>query len=154
MPRTKPAPKPAEEELPGTFTQRVTAAPARASDLPPTAHSSAFAMGMAAKPGTKRGERATFDAAAVPIHAGRPLPPPSTGRGAVSAYEQLFARMKVGDSADLPRAKALGFATWAKKQGHRVATRNLNADLAACWLLAVAGSKAGGSTKPTKKATP
>lgn len=92
--------------------------PTRAS-APPTASSSVFAAGQAAKP--KRAAPVQFDPDAVQIERGVPIPPPRDKM--VGRYKRLLARCAPGDCVNLPAAVARGVVMQARKMGRKVPIR-------------------------------
>lgn len=123
MPRGIPKSKP-EPDDDGEFKHiRTPAAPAA---------SSVFALGKAAK---AQARAPRIDQALVKVQSGVPLPPASTGAGAVSPYVALLDRMRPGDMVELPSSKALGMVSMAKKLNIRVAKRRLSDTMSGVWRL-------------------
>lgn len=112
-----------------------------AAQFPPvatTAARSIFAAGQAAKPRSTRGRRNPPDPAAIVIKTGVPIPPHARNERGVSAYAELWARMRDGDMVELQRSQANAFQKWAQKSGlSKVFVRRVLSDeVHGCWRVA------------------
>lgn len=89
----------------------------------------------------KVGKREAPDPTKIQIISGTPLPPKSTGVGAVSAYDVLLEKMKVGDHVQLPEVQARSMSSRAHRRDIPVALRVVRPGIFGVWRLAVAEKK-------------
>lgn len=133
----RPVPQAHDDDDEGSkpFVQRVVSA-ANTTKPETTAPPSVFGIaGQAVKPKRRSpSPLPTFDATAITIRKGVPLPPSAKGAVGASPYHALIERMEVGDSVELEprRAKAL-MAAAKKNKTVRLAMRMLGVDQAAVW---------------------
>lgn len=101
-------------------------------EKPAGAMNSAFDTG-ALKKRQQRPAAALFDATAVPIQQGVPLPPVRPGTR--SAYAELWQRMQPGDMVRLPDRQAIGLHAYARSLKQQSAVRRLADGIKRVWKL-------------------
>lgn len=99
---------------------------------------SVFAMGQQARsetPSPSKQKREPIDMAKVPAYKDRPLPAPRFG--GISTFATIFEQKlpHAGASVDLTRTQAKSMLSWGKKNGKKLAIRELGPDLFGIWRL-------------------
>lgn len=87
------------------------------------------------QPGRSSQVRSPIDLANLKTYTARPLPDLLCGRGARSSFAIIWEEKltTVGASVDLNRTQAKSMISWAKKNGKKVAMRQLGPDLFGVW---------------------
>lgn len=121
---------------PEIVTQRRTSVADAGVQKPTGVPTSVFDNG-AAKPKRRRIVPPPVIVDKIQIRHKVPLPPSATGVAAVNttAYRAVLARMKAGDSVELPERQARGLQSVAKKDGISVAARKTGDGTLGVWRL-------------------
>lgn len=131
-----------------TFTHRITSAAHTGISKPAGAVISAFDAAAAAK--SRGRSRAPFDASQLQIEQGIPLPASATGQK--SQYDQVLARMQVGDSVLIARRNAASMASCSRDLGFKVATRYVDDQTSRVWVVALPQAKQTQRAEPPQPA--